>query len=221
MVDPIDIVSKSLSEDRRLVEIVSNNIANVNSAGFKSVSANKFHGGMANQINLDSGKLVKTGRGLDLAIQGQGFFLINSGNEQLLTRNGSFQVNQDGYLVAGDGTSLVQGVSSGIYVGDESFVVDQEGRVISEGKEIDKLAIFSPVGDVQPAGQGMYRAEMTEIAEKSYQISQGSLEASNVDIASEMVQLITAQKHFGLMQRYFITYDSMLKSGINKLGNSN
>lgn len=221
MVDPIDIVSKSLSEDRRLVEIISNNIANVNSAGFKSVSANKFHDGMADKIKLDSGKLIKTGRGLDLAIQGQGFFVVDSGNELLLTRNGSFQVNQDGYLVAGDGTSLVQGTSSGIYVGDESFVVDREGRVISEGKEIDKLAISWPAGDIQPSGQGMYRADITDMAEKNYQISQGSLEASNVDIASEMVQLMTTQKHFGLMQRYFITYDSMLKSGINKLGNSN
>ncbi|MCG3723688.1 flagellar hook-basal body protein [Vibrio cincinnatiensis] len=218
MVDPIDIVSRSMREDLRRLDVISNNVANVNSIGFK---AQALDGGDNGTIHLDNGSLFHTGRSMDLAIQGSGYFVVDNQGEKLLSRNGSFTINSEGYLVTSAGGYLVQGSSGALYVGDEAIDVSPNGQILVGGQDYGSLLIHKPSGEIRPAGNGTYRVETSDQIQDGYSIFQGSLEASNVEVASEMMQLMETQKHFGLVQRYFVTYDGLLKDGINQIGKDN
>jgi len=230
MVDPIDIVSRTMQQDLHRIEVVSNNVANVNSVGFKAQALPNIQSDMngltklANNpisINVSDGRLIQTGRSLDLAIQGQGFFVVDNNGEKLLSRNGSLSVNREGYLVTSAGSYLVQGSNGAVYIGDEAFQVNETGQIISGGQELDRLQVHQAFGDIRPVGNGAYQSQGSGQIAEGYSIVQGVLESSNVDVASEMMQLMSTQKHFGLIQRYFVAYDGLLKNGINQIGKVN
>ncbi|MGF1731267.1 flagellar hook-basal body complex protein [Photobacterium kasasachensis] len=230
MVDPINIVSSTMQQDLQRIEVVSNNVANVNSVGFKAqalpnvqnnIGGVPEHENNTLSVNVSDGRLIQTGRSLDLAIQGQGFFVVDNNGEKLLSRNGSFSVNRDGYLVTSAGSYLVQGTNGAVYIGDEAFQVKSNGQIISNGQELDRLQVHQAFGDLRSVGNGAYQAQGSGQIVEGYTVAQGVLETSNVDVASEMMQLMSTQKHFGLIQRYFVAYDGLLKSGINQIGKVN
>lgn len=218
MVDPIDIVSHSMREDMRRLDVVSNNVANVNSIGFKAQALDDLGSGT---IQPENGPLFHTGRSMDIALQGAGYFVVDNQGEKLLSRNGRFTVNAEGYLVTSAGGYPVQGSNGAVYVGDEAIEVAENGQITVGGQDSGSLLIHQPSGDIQPAGNGTYRVDTSSQIQDGYSIYQGSLESSNVDVASEMMQLMETQKHFGLVQRYFVTYDGLLKDGINQIGKDN
>ena len=152
------------------LEIISNNIANVNTSGYKqdrtSFSSFKlpdsvsYEGIKQNKINVSlpvssgtqpdfrSGNIKYTGSRLDMAIEGNGFFSVKTPNGTMYTRNGSFTLDTDGVLITHDGFPVLSdgGEIKITDVNDLNFTVDEEGKITAENigggsKEIGALKI--------------------------------------------------------------------------------
>jgi len=147
--------------------------------------------------------LQKTGNPLDLAIQGSGFFVVQTANGPMYTRDGSFQVSGSGQLVtaAGDPVMGDRGIIS-MLPGPVS--ISSDGTISSNGALAGKLKLvdFAPGTELKSAGGTYYSAPAkSETPAGSSTVQQGSLENSNVNPVSSMVQLITAQRSAEMMQR--------------------
>ncbi len=106
-----EIVSASIQRDLAEVNRISTNTQNVTSTGFKALLQadttqvdKRVHTGQL--LDLSQGELRQTERSLDLAIQGQGWFLVKKGNAMLLTRNGQFKLDSTGFITNGKGYRL-------------------------------------------------------------------------------------------------------------------
>jgi len=209
------------------MQTLSNNIANVNSNGYKAgriafevTGPNSSALGrsyvMPTEVKLDmsDGQLVETGNPMDFAIRGEGFFSVG---ENMLTRDGRFQLNEDRKLVTSDG-KIVQGIGGAIEVPlDETIRISEDGRVFaSKSGEIDRLQILK--GEARPIGKNLWRpeGEMQSI-EEGYQIRQGAVEGSNVDPMVAMVELVEASRYFQAYQKAMQGSDAM-NARLNRIG---
>jgi flagellar basal-body rod protein FlgF len=209
------------------MQTLSNNIANVNSNGYKSgriafevtgpnTSALGRTYVMPTEVELDmsDGQLMETGNPMDFAIRGEGFFSVG---ENMLTRDGRFQLNEDRKIVTSDG-KVVQGIGGAIEVPlDETIRISEDGRVFaSESGEIDRLQILK--GDARPIGENLWRpdGEMQSI-EEGFQIRQGAVEGSNVDPMLAMVELVESSRYFQAYQKAMQGSDAM-NARLNRIG---
>lgn len=232
---------------------ITSNIANANTTGFKADTLSmksfdevliqnkeKISGGrnVKNPIGtlslgaeIDStdtrftqGLLKQTGKPSDLAIDGRGFFTVQSGNETVFTRDGSFKVANDGYLTTsgGDrvlGTNNNTGVMEPIFVGTNNFVIDNYNGVNVNGTSTHSLALadFNDYGTLSKVGENNYAGE-NPVYNTQVWVSQGYLEQSNVNISNEMVEMMTTMRNFETNQKMIQTIDSTLGKAANEIG---
>jgi flagellar basal-body rod protein FlgF len=217
------------------LDTIANNLANVSTAGFRAeqnifssvlASARSAPGNALNQaindygilsgttLDLAQGALQKTGNDLDLAIQGSGYFVVQTANGSMYTRNGSFQVSTKGQLVTSTGDP-VMGDKGVIPMVPGPVSISPDGTISSNGAVAGKLKLVEfPAGTpLTSAGKNYYSApDKTAVAATSSTVQQGALESSNVNPVASMVQLITAQRSAEMMQRAL----SMFNSEIDK-----
>ena len=210
-------------------DTISNNLANVSTAGFKR-TVNSFSkqldnmqkGGSRGSTSIDSteidskpgidfsqGNVSHTGRQLDLAICGEGFFTVETPEGPLYTRNGDFTRNKSGQLVDMQ-NNIVSGQRGPIIIpGDislDEIVVSSDGNVSARGNSIGKLRIIDwgeKTPELKPAGNGRFamvledqeRVVMPQAMEQPL-IRQGYQEKSNVNVMEEMVQLINVSRMY-------------------------
>ena len=172
------------------------------------------------------GALQQTGNSLDLAIEGNGFFQIQRPDgETVYTRAGGFQLSPEGTLVTQDGMTVSPNIS--IPQGATSITVGADGTVSvtmpgsSEAQEVGRieLATFPAAGGLEAAGRGLYRATAASgqalVAapgqEGTGTIAQGMLEGSNVEVVTEMIDLIASQRAYELNHRVITAADEMLR----------
>ena len=146
--------------------------------------------------DFQPGSNKETDRDLDVAINGDGFFVVKGTDGQsYLTRNGSFSVDDQGYLeLAGYGR--VQGAVGDIRVGTSAISIDQAGIISDQqGNRLGTLSIVQPADTttLKRADNGMFTGDTTTPS-SSFEIVQGSLEQSNVDMNTEITNLIAAQR---------------------------
>jgi flagellar basal-body rod protein FlgG len=241
------------------IDVISNNIANVNTTGFKQDRAEfqdlmyqsmNYAAGATSadtsnptgidvglgvklagvQKNFQQGSIKETGNPLDVAISGKGFFKITTPNgDTAYTRNGEFKLNSEGSIVNGQGYKL----DPEIVIGSEftNLSIGEDGRVSAkDGAGVDQdLGQITIVDFVNPAGlspQGGNLYLATEISgdpvegtaglEGLGRLTQGMLEASNVQLVKEMVNLITAQRAYEANSKSISTTDTMLQT-VNQL----
>jgi len=213
-------ISSSIDALMREFDIITHNLANVSTAGYKRI-CNAFSKVLEAQeassenytpgnINLNSaldfsqGNLVETGRPLDLALAGRGFFVIETPDGPLYTRHGIFHINQNGQIVDSDGR-LVAGQGGPITipssVGLWELNVSTDGTISAQGTTIGKFR-FVDFGDNEskliPVGASCYSVATPTEGEKDIQpvaaeniiVKQGYQEASNVKIVDELVDMI-------------------------------
>ena len=241
------------------LDVISNNIANVNTTGFKSSRANfedliyqdiKDPGVLSSnesrvptgiQIGLGTklsdvskvfsqGSLIKTDRPLDIAIQGEGFFKIEiPGGGEAYTRAGNFQVDNEGYVVTPEGYKLSPNiqisspetmVSISISPNGKVIVVRNEGgqQTTEELTDIKLYRFMNPAG-LKAVGQNLYvytdasgePVEGDPNTDGFGKLSQGFLEASNVNIVEEMVNMIVGQRAYEINSKGITTADEMLR----------
>ena len=213
------------------LDVVANNIANVNTTGFKAqhefyrgvlASRNGFLlsslnraindygvlGGTA--VDLGSGSLERTGNSLDAAIQGPGFFVVQTGSGSVLTRDGAFQLNAKRQITTATG-DLVLGQRGPIVVPPGEISIGQDGTVSAAGAVAGKLKIVELANGTRPEPVGNTYFSVPQPAMNppaNSQVRQGMLESANVDAVSGSVALIDLQRHAELLQKALAIIDA-------------
>jgi len=159
------------------------------------------------------GRMVPTNRDKDLAIQNEGFFTVEGPYGTRYTRNGQFMEDNDGYLITIDG-DRVQGEKGPILIKNREFSVGQDGTVIVNRQQVDKLKIvkFEQPTRLTKLGKGYWvpgSDKQVPIDFKDARLQQGVYESSNVEIVKEMVDMITINRAFEASQRAIKAYDEL------------
>ncbi len=243
------------------VEVISNNIANLNTTGFKRrraefqdllyqnierVGANSTAQGTvvpsgiqvgvgvraAGVYRISSqGSLELTDNPLDIAINGRGFFRVQLPNgDELYTRAGSFQLDQNGQIVTSEGFQVLPGINVPQEAVDITINQEGEVQVLLDGQinpqvvgQLD-LATFANEAGLEAVGSNLLRETQASgpatVATPGTAgfglIEQGFLERSNVDAVQEITNLISAQRAYELNSRVISTADQMMDS-VNSL----
>lgn len=173
-------------------------------------------------IDLRPGALRETGRQGDLALAGDGFFVVQTPEGERYTRNGRFAVDRDGRLVTASGAAVLGG-GGPLEIPGGQFVVQRDGSVVVEGNVLGRLQVvrFSEPSRLEHKGNALLAAPRDQVAEpmppESVQVVQGSLEASNVDPIRALVDMIAAQRAFEIESRVMQAGDESLEKAVNSL----
>jgi len=227
-----------------MLEVLSNNLANVNTTGFKGDESffRVYNRALAESsvapldrvINDSSvvegaatdyraGPLMATGRDLDLALEGPGFFTVETPNGTRYTRNGNLQVDSKGQLVTSEGLA-VQGKKGSIRLPKGSVNVSQTGDFEVNGARVDTLKIvdFADKSKLEKSGGSLFRnpdLQLKELEAKELIVRQGSLEQSNVNPIRQMTLLITMNRQFESLQKAIqMMMNTMNDRSINQVG---
>ena len=169
--------------------------------------------------NWDQGSLQNTGNTFDFALSGRGLFSISFTSKTgetstLYTRDGSFQMNRDGYLVTKDGDFVLgEGGPIQLPTDFDKLTVEESGEIYADGQFVDKLAIvdFEDYDYIEAYGENLYRAvDGATQTEPTATVNQGYLEASNINVVTEMVDMISIARDFESNQKIMNTIDEML-----------
>jgi flagellar basal body rod protein FlgG len=211
-------------------DIIANNIANVDTTGFRRQLAvlrrrlsheaelgsqptspadvRNLEGGVhmyETPTDLGTPGLIKnTGRQLDLAILGAGFFQVQQGAQTFLTRNGAFTQDEQGYLATADGGARVLGINGEPIRLDSSaaVVINPDGQILQNNVPVARIAVQAPQ---QPERMirttGSRFAYTGELQPGGGVVAQGHLEGSNANPIHEMTELIAAARNFELNMR--------------------
>lgn len=170
------------------------------------------------------GNLQETGNTLDVALSGKGFFAISyadrNGNESVrYTRDGNFAVNSEGVLMTKDGDFVLDESGGLIVIPDGTTVsIDEFGVVAADGMEVGRLGIhdFEDYDYLKKFGENMYIAiDGANEIEPSTKVYQGYLEMSNVNVVSEMVDMIATARDYESNQKIIQTIDSTLEKAVS------
>jgi len=249
-----------MSTQQQNIDVISNNIANVNTTGFKqdraefqdlmyqslnytagatSATTNNPTGidvGLGVRVsgvqkNFIQGSLRETGNTYDFAIQGDGFFkVITANGDTAYSRNGEFKLDKDGAIVNGQGFKLEPEIVIPpdlvkISIAEDGTVSGSNATTgdITQLGQITISTFINPSG-LAPQGNSLYLA--SEVAGDAVEgtpglngvgsIRQGMLESSNVQMVTEMVNLITAQRGYEANSKAITTTDTMLQT-VNQL----
>ncbi|MDH3892625.1 MAG: flagellar basal-body rod protein FlgF [candidate division Zixibacteria bacterium] len=223
-------------------EVSANNIANAGTPGFKkdmvftqemSRAQKKFvprrsdwEQPMIEDVYTDyaPGNMDKTGNTLDLAIEGDGFFVLEAPDgTRLLTRSGSFNVDADGFLVFSDGFKVL-GEGGPIEVGDGLVSVAQTGEIQSDGAIVGRIVpgAVTDISQLQKIGDSLFALpEGTElIAVERFNIRQGFIETSNVDIVREMIDMMVSFRAYEANSKAVRSQDESLGHLFQRVGGS-
>ena len=217
------------------LDTIANNLANTSTPGFRA-EHNVFSSVLASKGGLDQsplnqavndygimsgttldqgqGALQKTGNALDVGIEGPGYFVVQTANGPMYTRNGAFQVSSKGQLVTAHGDA-VMGDKGVITMPPGEVSISANGTISSNGALSGKLKVVEfPAGtELTSVGDTYYSAPAnTAATATSSNVRQGMLESSNVNPVASMVELVTAQRSAEMMQRAL----SMFNSEIDK-----
>jgi flagellar basal-body rod protein FlgF len=209
--------SGKFASQRRL-EIVSNNLANALTPGFKA--SRLVYNGTTLEGPVDQGQLdqtyvnfndsyvhfsdapiVETGNPFDMAIEGSGLFVVSTRTGIMYTRNGQFTLSSDKKLVTMDGNPVMGEGGADITIDGKDVKIEADGSVYVDGQRIDRIKVveFADTKDLRNVGRSLFanaNSGNTESPASKFAIKQASYEASNVDVMKEMVELINAMRAY-------------------------
>ena len=234
----------ALLQQMRL-DVLSNNLANVNTVGFKADQPefrldpldkasypgspdgkilNPYSPPMQVGINYMPGQTVQTGNALDVALMGSGFFEVRTKAGLEYTRNGNLTVNADGVLSSSDGYP-VMGEGGEITIQGAKVEIAENGDVVVDGNVLDRLKVvdFPRPYDLKKTGNTRFVPAKTDVRSQpaaDYTISQGFVEASNVDAIATMTEIIETTRVFESYQRVIRASDDATAKAVNDVGRS-
>lgn len=165
------------------------------------------------------GNMNQTSVRTDFAVDGRGFFVVQSGDGNVFTRDGNFTVNNQGYLVTTTGQNVL-GQAGPIYVGnDKEFYLDENNNVVVNGKVTNRLltADFDDYNSLERVSDNYYKGANPNY-NAQVKVNQGYLEASNVNITDEMVNLMTISRNFESAQKVLTMIDDSLSIAASRVG---
>jgi flagellar basal-body rod protein FlgG len=237
---------------RKRMDVVTNNIANVDTAGYKpdKLISRSFKDMLLSRVgdpaivntyeetgplntgvhidevvtNFQQGAMMDTGGASDLGLTTDGFFVVSTPDGDRYTRDGSFNITSEGYLVTSDGY-YVSGREGNIQIPNVSlgFTVQVNGTVTdSEGAAVARLRVvnFEDLNDLRKEGDNLYYSfsGQTPVEVEDYEVRQGYLEGSNAQMALEMVDMMQLYRSYETSQRVVRMIDESLQKTANEVG---
>lgn len=196
------------------MQVVANNLANASTTGYKSDRAifaeflvstggpadtSLSMGGLGgHSFKMEQGGLNFTGGQFDLAIQGEGFFVVETPQGARLTRAGHFQLSAEGQLIDAHGHAVLSAGGNPITLPPEAITVSfgADGTLSSNGEIIDQLGMVRPEGEMQRDSNSYFNAPAGYAASEAAQLVQGALEQSNVSPVLEVARMIEVQRAY-------------------------
>lgn len=223
--DVFEISLQAINQNAKQLETVSQNVANINTSGylaqvpFAQYVDEQGQTVTKNLLSTQGGTIRETERNLDVAVLDGGFFQVELGNQQYITRGGHFHIDSDGYLKHATG-AFVLGEGGRINLPSNEVLFNGDGSVAVQGSVIDKLAIAKPKSSTSltAVGNGLYQAPPSSLEMLSGRVTQKALNSANVNPSEEMVRMIEISRHLQTMQKMVNAYDQLLNVGINELG---
>jgi flagellar basal-body rod protein FlgG len=214
MIESLGTAASALQAHQQRMDALANDVANVNTNGYRSVSASGSSGGPSTA----QGALIATANPLDLAVEGDGWFQVaRPGAQPALTRAGVFQVDASGQIVTDAGERLVPPVQLPPGAGATSVRIEQDGSVISGGARVAQIQLFHVAAPsaLQAIGGGRYvpttqSGPATPAAPPAAAIRQGTLESSNTDLADTTAGTVETRTGFAAAARVLHVQDAML-----------
>jgi flagellar basal-body rod protein FlgG len=235
MLEGLYSAAAGMAAQQQHMDAVANDLANVDTTGYKSVRVgfrdllytqagkaagarvNVGAGARADQLgrSLEQGALQTTGRMLDVAIAGQGYFQVRTaGGKVALTRDGNFHLDANGRLVTSSGARVQPAITVPAGTSDDQVTIATDGTVTAAGRQVGKLRLVtvrSPEG-LAPAGDNLFTTTAASGAVRAAtgtNLQQGYLEGSNVDMADAMVGMMDAQRGFEMASKAIQMQDEM------------
>jgi len=210
-------------------EVLANNLANASTKGFRQDRI-AFQQLMTDQqpanpgedvatapqlstsIDTTAGAYQVTDRTLDLAVQGDGFFVVQTPDGELYTRSGHFQVSAEGTITTPDGHPVLAD-GGPITINDAANLrVTADGRIYENDTAIGQMTVvtFEEGTALTHAGAGLLSAAGEAVPSLEAKVMQGALEGPNVEPVQAMVEMITLMRHFEMNQKALQTQDESL-----------
>lgn len=180
-----------------------------------------------NYTDYSQGSFRETGNTFDLALSGKGFFAIEYTNSEgetstKYTRAGSFTLDQNGYLMNKDGNYVLDSSNRRIQLDPlQSATIDEGGRIYQNGtlRATIQIADFEDYNYLEKFGDTFYQpVEGASMVDAEASVVSGYLEMANVNVVSEMVNMIAITRAYETNQKILQTYDGSLDIAVNQLG---
>lgn len=227
---------------QRQMDVVSNNLANINSSGFKAeailfeeylmptAADRSFPNGSqqlsyvqdwATMHDLQAGAMTQTGNPLDVALQGEGFLTVQAPEGTRYTRNGALEINAEGVLVTQNGYPVLsQGGNPIVFGVDETdIVITADGQISSSGGNKGALGVveFENPQALTRTGDTMF-AGGTPTGTSTTAVVQGAIERSNVSGVGEMTEMIRVTRAYTSLADLMNKQDELRRTAIQRLG---
>ncbi len=214
------------------LDVTANNLANLNTPGYKgqmefyrsleasvanhqltslNQAVNNYGvlGGSA--VDLKKGEFQKTGNDLDLALEGEGFFVVNTKAGVRYTRNGNFHTDAPGNLLSSTGDA-VMGIQGPVQLPGGTITISSDGTISQGGAVVAtmKVVTFKPGTRLSAEGNSYYQAPATaEQPADDPRLSQGTIESSNTNPVTGTINLITLQRRAQLLEQALSIFHSV------------
>ena len=230
-----DLTSNMITQNRNL-NVISNNMTNVSTPGYRMDrimqstfreemiyrydKGGKTPVGTVSWVNTadervtdyTEGGIRETGNALDVGLTGNGFFVIDTGEGPVYTRDGSFNLDNEGYLTM-PGIGRVQGTNGAIRLTTDKVTIDKQGNITSEDgnqffgtlQNVD----FADYGQLTKISGSVFRAQGAPQAAQGAAVNQKFLEDSNVSMAEEMTRMISSQRILQSSAQLLKIYDQL------------
>jgi flagellar basal-body rod protein FlgF len=233
-----NVIYAALSRQQALMRemsIVANNVANASTTGFRrdefifseyvsairgepSLSQTAIGGRM---IDPSRGEMIKTGAPLDIAIEGEGYFSVETPRGSRLTRAGSFAVNEEGNIVTAQGDRLSGEGGSAITIptGASQIVVSIDGVISADGAPVGRIALVDAAPEtLMREGDNLFRVEGETTPVENAAMRQGYVEGSNVRPVAELARLIEVQRAYEMSQQMIEEEADRARRAVETLG---
>lgn len=233
-------ISHQVAKQRKL-DLIANNIANINTTAFRKESvrfdefvmkmkgANDPLGGKVSFVqdfgvvrDFTDGALLPTGNSLDVAIQGDGFMMVETANGEIrYTRNGHMKLNDVGELATSDGNRVLDDQGNPIVIGVTAgeISIAQDGTVSADAVRVSRIALmtFNQPQLLKKIGNSLYSTSEIATPSTTAVVKQGFVESSNVNGVEEVTKMIDVLRSYQSTAKLMDEYQQMRSRAIRRL----
>jgi flagellar basal-body rod protein FlgF len=219
----------------REMQVVANNIANAATTGFRQEglifsehlsavehgpSLSMAHGNVRN-TSFEQGALTQTGGTFDFAIEGDGFFVVETPSGPRMTRAGAFAPNAQGDLVTHDGFRVLDPGGAPLFIPPDAndLAVAADGTLSSQGRPLGQIGLVAPINPLGLMREDgvMFRADDGFEPAPNAQVLQGFVEGSNVNAISQLSRMIEVQRAYELGASFLEAEDERVRQSLKSL----
>ena len=221
---------------RTNMDIVANNVANMNTAGYRGQNMLfreiiEEPRGQENDLsyvvdfgqydNTDPGPIQSTGNPLDVALVGPGFMGVNNNGEIMYTRAGDFKTNAQGVLVNPSGMPVASAAGGEIIIPEDAtdLKITEDGTIVTDEQVLGQLLLaeFENPQNLKPVGDVLYATEDAPLPAIDTVVKQGMIEGSNVNAIFETTNMINILRDYQSIQSFISDEDERQRTAVREL----